>query len=528
MAAREPDSDEPIQLIFGAGRRRLESLSPSHVGHRGVGETSDKREMAACCGFTHSAAVAQDGTLFVWGGGERGQLGLGDTANRSPSRLDRLAVPVEHALAFAMGTHDRLGAASAVRCLAGEKGLLKMILERIGSPVAVVSAGLHTMGIVTDAGDLLMCGWGESGKLGLGDEADRTTPTMVDRALFGHDAVLMVACGERHTAALTEGGVVFTCGRGLEGQLGHGDAENQRVPTRIPTAQFNNGRVVMLTAGKRHTVALSEEGHVFTWGHGGNGQLGQGSAEDLLSPRLLEPGRFGGEKMVFVAAGGDHTVAVTTGGLLYTWGFGEVGQLGHGDTSNRLVPTLVGAGALGGSTVVMAACGTVHTLVVTHDGALWACGRGDKGQLGLNDEEDRLAFERVGAGVFNAKIVTAAGGLYHSAAVTQDGALWMWGDGGQGRLGQSDVERRLVPALVATAGLRSVRIGRCRRLPEEHALAFAMGTHDRLGAAADAHCSGLASETGLVTMIASLSRLSWPKGAAGQVEGVVRLLGGCG
>ena len=499
--------------------------------------------MAVAAGSEHTAAVGDDGVLFVWGGGEHGELGIGSKGGAVPR--PRWAPRWEPGPAH----QDSIRGTSREHHREMKQPLLALTPTRINLPavsmdgstmivglhgvfrrcrVRQIAAGARHTGIVTDAGDLLMCGWGESGKLGLGDEADRTTPTMVDRALFGHDAVLMVACGERHTAALTEGGVVYTCGRGLEGQLGHGDAENQRVPTRIPTAQFNNGRVVMLTAGKRHTVALSEEGHVFTWGHGGNGQLGQGSAEDLLSPRLLEPGRFGGEKMVFVAAGGDHTVAVTTGGLLYTWGFGEVGQLGHGDTSNRLVPTLVGAGALGGSTVVMAACGTVHTLVVTHDGALWACGRGDKGQLGLNDEEDRLAFERVGAGVFNAKIVTAAGGLYHSAAVTQDGALWMWGDGGQGRLGQSDVERRLVPALVATAGLRSVRIGRCRRLPEEHALAFAMGTHDRLGAAADAHCSGLASETGLVTMIASLSRLSWPKGAAGQVEGVVRLLGGCG
>ena len=185
----------------------------------------------AAAGEFHSAAVVEDGSLFVWGCGAHGRLGTGDTTRRfAPSRVAGLPAPVRQ-----------------------------------------VAAGRFHTGIVTDAGDLLMCGWGESGKLGLGDEADRTTPTMVDRALFGHDAVLMVACGERHTAALTEGGVVFTCGRGLEGQLGHGDAENQRVPTRIPTAQFNNGRVVMLTAGKRHTVALSEEGHVFTWGHGGNG-----------------------------------------------------------------------------------------------------------------------------------------------------------------------------------------------------------------------------------------------------------------
>ena len=103
-------------------------------------------------------------------------------------------------------------------------------------------------------------------------------------------------------------------------------------------------------------------------------------------------------------------------------------QLGHGDTGIRLVPTLVGAGAFGGSAVVMAACGGSHTLVVTQDGALWACGCGRDGRLGLNDEADRHVFERVGAGAFGgARVVAAAAGDSHSAAVTEDGALWTWG-----------------------------------------------------------------------------------------------------
>ena len=58
-------------------------------------------------------------------------------------------------------------------------------------------------------------------------------------------------------------------------------------------------------------------------------------------PRQVEPEHFGGEKVVFVAAGEFHTVAVTAGGRLYTWGCGEDGRLGHGATGNRLVPMLV-------------------------------------------------------------------------------------------------------------------------------------------------------------------------------------------
>ena len=75
----------------------------------------------------------------------------------------------------------------------------------------VATGNSHT-GIVTEAGDLLMCGWGEDGRLGLGDEEDRATPTLVARAVFDGEAVLMVACGEEHTVVATEGGGVYTFG----------------------------------------------------------------------------------------------------------------------------------------------------------------------------------------------------------------------------------------------------------------------------------------------------------------------------
>ena len=167
--------------------------------------------MAAAAGSFHSAAVGEDGALFVWGSGEDGQLGTGDTASSlAPTRVGGLPAPVRQ-----------------------------------------VAAGyLHT-GMVTEAGDLLMCGGGWNGQLGLGDEDNRTTPTLVARALFHGGAVLMAACGRAHTAVLTEGGGVYTFGRGESGQLGHGDEENQLAPRRVPAAGFKGQRGVMVAAGRR-------------------------------------------------------------------------------------------------------------------------------------------------------------------------------------------------------------------------------------------------------------------------------------
>ena len=109
--------------------------------------------MAAAAGGFHSAAVGEDGTLFVWGSGADGQLGTGDTANR----------------------------------------LAPTLVAGLPAPVRQVAVGAYHTGMVTEAGDLLMCGRGWNGRLGLGDEENRTTPTLVARAVFDGEAVLMVA-----------------------------------------------------------------------------------------------------------------------------------------------------------------------------------------------------------------------------------------------------------------------------------------------------------------------------------------------
>ena len=127
---------------------------------------------------------------------------------------------------------------------------------------------------------------------------------------------------------MTEGGGVCTFGDGQDGRLGHGDRENQLAPRRVPAAGFNGERIVMVAVGGAHTVALSEAGHVYTWGCGEDGRLGHGDTEDQWAPRQVEAGRFGGEQVVFVAAGAADTLAVTAGGRLYTWGYGNFGQLG--------------------------------------------------------------------------------------------------------------------------------------------------------------------------------------------------------
>jgi hypothetical protein len=246
---------------------------------------------------------------------------------------------------------------------------------------------------------------------------------------------------------------------------------------------------------------VSAEGRVCTFGHGRNGCLGLNDEQDRLVPALLAAEVFEGSTIVTVAAGCYYTMAVGVNGRLWAWGSGSHGQLGLGDTNNRLVPTLVGAEEVfGGSQVRTIACGNVHTLAVTEAGELWAWGLGAQGRLGLNDEQGRLVPTRVDPQHFaHAPISAVAAGQSHSAAVTAVGALYTWGKGEAGYnpgsqvpggLGHADLANRLVPTLVPRQLLGGARVGRCHGLREELALAFAMGTHERLGASSAAAGGG--------------------------------------
>jgi len=170
---------------------------------------------------------------------------------------------------------------------------------------------------------------------------------------------------------------IWSCGLGGYGRLGHGDIADKLVLTLVGAEVFRGAQIVIVAAGGAHSVALGTEGRLWTWGFGCSGQLGHNDAENKLVPTLLAGEALGGFAAALVAAGGLHTVAVTIEGELWVWGYGRIGQLGLGDKTDRLAPTLMRAEAVfGGSPVLTVACGVYHSLVVTKDGALWTFGRG--------------------------------------------------------------------------------------------------------------------------------------------------------
>jgi RCC1 and BTB domain-containing protein len=471
--------------------------------------------MAFACGGEGSAFVVENGAVYAFGRGDFGQLGLGSRQ------------------------HQRLPARVCGAELHGD------------SPVVIVAAGAFHRAALTEDGAIWTCGSGSDGQLGHGDAQDRLLPMRLGPEAFGGLLVLFVACGWRHTMALTGGWRVWTCGDNDYGQLGHGDRTCKHLFTLVARdpGPFGGACIVMAAAGSAHSVVVSAEGDVFTWGRGVLGRLGHNDEQDRLAPAKLGKERFGGGKIVFVAAGGFHTVALEEGGVLWVWGSGDYRQLGMGGTDNLLVPTrVVEAEVFGGSLVRTVACGDFHTLVVTEDGVVWTFGDGEHGCLGLNDEDDRQVPTRVDPQRFEgAQVATVAAGDHRSAAVTEGGALFIWGRCGKeydagyaqmsGGLGHAhsmlypaDLANMLVPTPMSPRLLGGARVGRWHGLAEELALAFAMGTHARLGAGAggaegeacDKGCLYLMMPADLAERVVEACRWS---GEGKLGDGVKRLMG---
>ena len=137
-----------------------------------------------------------------------------------------------------------------------------------------------------------------------------------------------------------------------------------------------------MSAGTGHSLALTADAAVWSWGRGGFGRLGHGDQQHQLLPKKIEA--FAGRRVVAVSAGGEHSLAITADGVIWSWGGGIFGKLGHGDEQRQLLPKKVEAFA--GRRVVAVSAGEGHSIALAADGALFTSGRGESGCLGHGED----------------------------------------------------------------------------------------------------------------------------------------------
>ena len=210
-------------------------------------------------------------------------------------------------------------------------------------------------------------------------------------------------------------------------------------PPEAPTPSEAPRNVQQIAAGGDHSLAITADGNLWAWGSNGGGQLGDGTNNDSNVPVRIT----GLSNVQQIAAGESHSLAITADGNLWAWG------LGDGTDTRSNVPVRV----TGLSNVQRIAAGGDHSLAITADGNLWAWGDNFYGQLGDGTNNASNVPVRV-TGLSNVQQIAAAGGV-HSLAITADGNLWAWGSNLSGRLGDGTNNNSNVP--VRVTGLSNVQ-----------------------------------------------------------------------
>ena len=392
--------------------------------------------------------------LFTMGRGFHGQLGNADYDNATDPVLVE-EVDRDRPVRLYQGTPDDIN-------------------------LAVVTAGSSHSASISRRGELYSWGLASSGELGHGGwtPIEVAVPRMI--LSLNRTRVVSVCAGANHTLAISEAGQLWTCGRGRHGQLGHGHFHDEGILTLVESIRAE--RIVSAAAGKAHSMALAADGKIFTWGDARRGQLGHQQLAALMqgpNPQpiaipfpqpisSLEPAKLRPpQRVTAIAAGGDHSMAVTVGGTLLAFGSNKHGQLGTGDCLDRMIPTEVPLAQDGGSRLplrgVQVQCGAAHTIVlVQNQGRMEVRTAGDNsyGQLGVGDRRERSRFHCI-SGLTEERVVCVCAGDWHNAAITHSGQLFTWGRGDCGQLGHGDDRNRWSP--VALVGYKVVHPDRTLR-----------------------------------------------------------------
>lgn len=310
--------------------------------------------VSAVGGYSHSAALRNDGTVWTWGANTYGELGNGATTESD--------VPIQ--------------------------------VSAMNGVVGVAAGSAHTLAVKSD-GTVWAWGLNNIGQLGNGTYTDSHVPVRV----AGLTGVVAVAASLYHSMALCKDGTVWTWGSNSSGELGNGT----NMWTNLPVQALRLYGVVGIAAGENHSLAIKGDGSAWGWGNNYYGQLGDGTNTNTNVPIPV-----GGLSGVVGISGGDVlSLFLTSDGAVWACGDNTFGELGNGTTISSRVPMQVS----GLSDVVGIAAGAVHGLAVKGDGTVWAWGYNGFGELGDNSGANSDIPVQV-TGLSGAAGV--AGGRYHS------------------------------------------------------------------------------------------------------------------
>ena len=255
--------------------------------------------------------------------------------------------------------------------------------------------------------------------------------------------IISVACGFYHSLALSDKSEVYSWGSSRYGCLGKYHKKFQPIPKIIDKDieghDFNN--IIQVSAGMYLSMALNKDGIVFTWGLGNNGRLGHGDENSVEKPKKIEYFDINKIKIKQISCGDLHCACISTAKELYTFGNGNYGKLGHCNYDHVFTPSKVGFFSM--QKVENVACGSYNTVAVTTDAKVYAWGKNSHGMLGVphQQEQNILVPSEVQYQKDNPDLVVSeiAIGSMHQLLLCTDGTLFSCGNSVNGILGIEDV-----------------------------------------------------------------------------------------
>jgi E3 ubiquitin-protein ligase HERC4 len=298
-------------------------------------------------------------------------------------------------------------------------------------------------------------GYNRFGQLGTGDTQTRETPRLMEELC--DMSVIEVVGGWHRTLALTASGKVFCCGSNDVGDVGIGSYE--QVVTQLSQIMSFKGHKVIKVASSRccHSLALTEDGEVWSWGSNKYGQLGTGDYE-LFSSTPVEIIDLRVETISDIFAGGDakrgFSFAITESGECYGWGLNSNSQLGLGHNDNVSTPCLLSSLP----PLKTMALGNNHVIAVTTDDRVFSWGSNLHGQLGTDEMGSYEDPPREILSLRGVGIRSVVCGDQFSLGLSRDGRVFSWGIGGP--LGHGDYEYRTFPKQIMTlCDKRIIKLG---------------------------------------------------------------------
>jgi alpha-tubulin suppressor-like RCC1 family protein len=337
-------------------------------------------------GDLHTHALRSDGTVWSWGGNTLGQYGNGATSG-APNHLPVQALGLSQVTAMSSGLNHGLALRSDGTVWAwgsntrGQVGNGNAAVNPVLGPIQVVNltgnmtfiaaALTHSLAVRSDK---TVWAWGEnqSGELGNGVASASPVSSPVQAAITN---VVAVAGGFGFSLALKSDGTVWGWGSNQLGQLGIGTTTAP--PVLAPVQAINLSNIVAIAAGNHHALALRNDGTVWAWGNNQFGQIGTGTATPLepVTTPFQVPTLTG---ITALSGGAHHSLALRNDGTVWSWGYNVFGMLGDDTVTDRGSPVQVVG--LTGATAI--AAGQQHSLAVI-DGLLWAWGYNPFAQLGV-------------------------------------------------------------------------------------------------------------------------------------------------